>query len=197
MARLIQRKFGNISVLYHSKMSSEARTRNMEMFRQNQARILVSCRCLDEGIDVPDADIAIVLSGSSVSRQRIQRLGRILRKSPEKPMAVLYYFYIQESADDPVFLRGVEDSKSINMHYNSLEQVFSNTLYEYAAIELLNRARDAGMGEPQLKEIRACLVEGLPLKENQQEKFMIQSESRHEHNYWQIMKKMHQFFGFD
>ena len=199
MSRLIQRKFGNICALYHSKMSSDARQRNMEMFRKNHARILVSCRCLDEGIDVPDADIAVVLSGSSVSRQRIQRLGRILRKSPEKPMAVLYYLFIQESADDPIFLRGAEDSKSVNMQYNSLEQFFSNTLYEYAAIELLKRAQNAGIHDPQLKEIRACLVEGLPqtdylMDDNQLELLISKAQNRHEQNYWKVMKKMHRFF---
>ena len=81
MRFFLQRRFGNCCEIYHSEMTKEARSRAMEVFRLRQARILVSCRCLDEGIDVPDANIAIVLSSSSVSRQRIQRLGRVDRKS--------------------------------------------------------------------------------------------------------------------
>jgi superfamily II DNA or RNA helicase len=43
---------------------------------------------LNEGVDVPDANVAIVVSGSSASREYIQRLGRVLRPKPRS--AVLY-----------------------------------------------------------------------------------------------------------
>lgn len=49
---------------------------------------IVSAHVLDEGIDVPDASCAIVVSGSSSSREFIQRLGRVVR--PSKPKAILY-----------------------------------------------------------------------------------------------------------
>jgi superfamily II DNA or RNA helicase len=39
---------------------------------------------LDEGIDVPDASVAIIISGTGSSREYIQRLGRILRKREGK-----------------------------------------------------------------------------------------------------------------
>ncbi len=86
------------------------------------------------------------------------------------------------------------------MHYDSLEQFFSNTLYEYAAIELLDQAQKAGINDSQLKEIRACLVEGLPqtdylMNENQLEQLRSRAQSRHERNYWNVMKKMHRIFN--
>jgi superfamily II DNA or RNA helicase len=43
---------------------------------------------LNEGVDVPDANVAIVVSGSAASREYIQRLGRVLRPKPRQ--AVLY-----------------------------------------------------------------------------------------------------------
>ena len=44
----------------------------------------MTSRVLDEGVDVPDASMAVILSGSGSNRQFVQRLGRILRKSPGK-----------------------------------------------------------------------------------------------------------------
>ena len=40
---------------------------------------MVAVRSLDEGVDVPEAEIAIIASGSRSKRQRIQRMGRVLR----------------------------------------------------------------------------------------------------------------------
>jgi superfamily II DNA or RNA helicase len=44
---------------------------------------------LDEGVDVPEANVGIILSGSGSKREFVQRLGRILRKKGDKK-AVLY-----------------------------------------------------------------------------------------------------------
>ena len=49
---------------------------------------IVTGRVLNEGVDVPDANVAIVVSGSSTTREYIQRLGRIIR--PKESRAVLY-----------------------------------------------------------------------------------------------------------
>jgi superfamily II DNA or RNA helicase len=50
---------------------------------------VVTSRVLNEGVDLPDASVAIVISGSATVREHVQRLGRILRKRPDK-RAVLY-----------------------------------------------------------------------------------------------------------
>lgn len=77
---------------YHSGISDQARKNAMDGFRDGRIRILVSCRGLDEGMDVPAASVGIVLSGSSVSRQHIQRLGRIIRKMGRNPWHVCIIF---------------------------------------------------------------------------------------------------------
>nr|WP_309131252.1 sigma-70 family RNA polymerase sigma factor [Brevibacterium sp.] len=55
----------------------------LQQFGSGHAKVLCAPRILDEGIDVPDADLAIVLSGSSTPRQMIQRLGRIIRRKSD------------------------------------------------------------------------------------------------------------------
>ncbi len=64
--------------------SKEERADILGKFRSGVYRGVVTSRVLDEGVDVPDASMAVIISGSGSSRQFIQRLGRILRKSEGK-----------------------------------------------------------------------------------------------------------------
>ncbi len=50
----------------------------------------VTCRALDEGFNVPEAQLGIIAASTATRRQRIQRLGRVLRPSKEKERAVVY-----------------------------------------------------------------------------------------------------------
>ena len=55
--------------------------------------VLVSCTALDEGFDMPEADGAMILSASSSKRQRIQRMGRVLRITANKENALIVTVY--------------------------------------------------------------------------------------------------------
>jgi len=52
--------------------------------------VLVSIKCLDEGVDIPAVSHAFILASSQNPRQFVQRRGRVLRKSPGKNMAVIH-----------------------------------------------------------------------------------------------------------
>jgi superfamily II DNA or RNA helicase len=56
----------------------------LKRFRDGTLRGIVTSKVLDEGIDIPEASIGIILSGTGSSREFIQRLGRLLRKSDGK-----------------------------------------------------------------------------------------------------------------
>lgn len=60
----------------------------LEGFRSGALTKLVTGRVLNEGVDVPDANVAIIASGSASMREYVQRLGRVLRPKPEE--ALLY-----------------------------------------------------------------------------------------------------------
>ena len=197
--RLLRRAHANLCAIYHSEMSKEARQRNMSDFREGRVRILISCKCLDEGVDVPDANVGIVLSGAAVPRQRIQRLGRILRRAEGKSAACLYYLYIRESSEDPSFLPGLEENRCRSLRFLPLENAFSSELYEYAAADLLSSAHQAGLSSRQLKELRQCLTEGLSradylLDPAQLHQSRQAATTRHEANYWHAMEKLHDLF---
>ena len=210
--RVIHRRYGNISGLYHSGLPRDARKRVLEGFRENNFRVLVSCRCLDEGLDVPDADVGIVMSSSAVPRQRIQRLGRIIRRSDSKAGACLYYIYIRESNDDKSYLAGLDECPSLDLRYYSNERVFANPMYEYAASEILREAARGGavvtcgakkipaMSDKALAELRSCLLEGLTrsdylLPDKVISEMIRAGETVHQRNYWRVMKRMNQYMS--
>jgi superfamily II DNA or RNA helicase len=82
----ISRRFCLPSITY--KTPTEERRTILERFRTGQYTKLVTGRVLNEGVDVPDCRVAIIVSGNSTKREYIQRLGRILR--PKVGQALLY-----------------------------------------------------------------------------------------------------------
>lgn len=58
---------------------------------------IVTGRVLNEGVDVPDANVAIVVSGSSTTREYIQRLGRVIR--PKATTAMLYEVITRQTSE--------------------------------------------------------------------------------------------------
>jgi superfamily II DNA or RNA helicase len=82
----ISRRFCIPSITY--KTPTEERRTILERFRSGEYTKLVTGRVLNEGVDVPDCRVAIIVSGNSTKREYIQRLGRILR--PKEGQAMLY-----------------------------------------------------------------------------------------------------------
>jgi len=74
----------------------------LQRFRDGTYSRIVAANVLDEGVDVPDANVAVVLSGSSSEREFTQRLGRILRPKADGGRAVLYELVSAETAEERV-----------------------------------------------------------------------------------------------
>lgn len=85
---------------YHSAIGPDIRRDNLRMFRRGQLDALVSCRALDEGVNIPEASIAVVASSTASARQRIQRLGRVLRPTEGKQRATIYTLYATKIEED-------------------------------------------------------------------------------------------------
>jgi len=76
----------------------------LEAFNKGEVLALATSKVLNEGVNIPAASVAIVLSGSGSTREHIQRLGRILRKQPDKE-AVLYEVVASETTEEHISKR--------------------------------------------------------------------------------------------
>lgn len=195
---LLTREFPGQAGRCHSKMDKQVRRQALERFRNGELRILVSCRALDEGFDVPDADVGIVLSCASIERQRIQRLGRILRRREGKHISSLYYLYLEHTVEDPSFFSEMpEQSISCHLLYCDKTEAFSFPEYEQAAIQVLERFGQVSSDEAVQKEARKCILAGMIrsdwmlgriLGEHIWEKKIDGSKTTEEKNYWICMR---------
>ncbi|MCK4475898.1 MAG: DEAD/DEAH box helicase family protein [Methanophagales archaeon] len=77
-----------IPAITHTTQKEE-RAEILENFREGKYKVVVTSKVLEEGIDVPEASVGVILSGSGSKREYKQRLGRILRKKEGK-LAILY-----------------------------------------------------------------------------------------------------------
>jgi superfamily II DNA or RNA helicase len=76
--------------VYHSRLPLKLRASMLANYRRGELDVLVTCRALDEGFNVPETEIGIVAASTATRRQRIQRLGRVVRPAPGKSTATIY-----------------------------------------------------------------------------------------------------------
>ncbi len=79
--------------------SAPERREVLDRFRRGDYSRVITSNVLDEGVDVPDANVAVVLSGSGSEREFTQRLGRILRAKDDGGRAILYEVVTEETAE--------------------------------------------------------------------------------------------------
>lgn len=85
----------------HGGLPGDKRRIRLAQFRNHNLQAVVAPRVLDEGVDVPDAQTAIVLAAFRTRRQMIQRLGRVLRVKPDGRSASLLVAYAVDTREDP------------------------------------------------------------------------------------------------
>ena len=102
------------ATMYHSRIAGPRRRENLRMFRKGIFDVLVCCRALDEGLNIPEVQVAIIASSTSSTRQRIQRLGRVLRPHTSKAKASVYTLFAtrverDRLAEEAIALKEIAD----------------------------------------------------------------------------------------
>ena len=98
------------NILCNNFTAEESSTRRKEIlqaFEEGDTKCLISIRVLDEGIDVPGVETAVIIASSRNRRQFVQRRGRVLRKAEGKTLAKIYDFICLPP-------RGIYDSKIVD-----------------------------------------------------------------------------------
>ena len=80
------------------------RSRAIAGFRSGECPVLVSAQVLEEGFDVPDADLAIVVGGTASTRRHVQRVGRVLRPREGK-RALIYELAVADTTETSYVVR--------------------------------------------------------------------------------------------
>ena len=93
IAKEINRRGLGQSGIYDANTARADRQRLLKAFELGSMKYLLSMRCLDEGVDIPSANVAYFLASSSNPRQFVQRRGRVLRLHKDKEAASIYDYF--------------------------------------------------------------------------------------------------------
>jgi len=92
---------GFTAASHHSGIEKKERARRLADFESGVLKVIVTAHTLEEGIDVPAADLGIIFGGSKQRREMVQRLGRVLRLKPDGRDARFVVLYVEETSEDP------------------------------------------------------------------------------------------------
>jgi RNA polymerase primary sigma factor len=106
------------SAAFSSNLANEERIRLLDRFREGYIKTLSAPKVLDEGIDVPEADVGIIISASHSKRQMIQRMGRIIRPKIDNRHATFYIIYARNTNEDPAY----------GTHENFLNEMYDHAM---------------------------------------------------------------------
>ena len=85
----------------HSGLDPQTRRSVLDRFAAGELRVVAAPQVLDEGIDVPAADVAVILAASRSRRQMVQRMGRILRRKADGRRARFVVVAVEGTIEDP------------------------------------------------------------------------------------------------
>ena len=108
----------------------------LKLFSEGSYKALVAIKCLDEGVDVPVAENAIILSSTSNPREHVQRRGRILRRAPGKKYAIIYDILVFPEEPTDV---GSKVMKNEILRYREFA---ANAINSYDCLKLLRKYYD-------------------------------------------------------
>ncbi len=185
--------YPNLVGLYHSGMDVKVKKRALEQYKSSVLRILITCKALDEGLNVPDTDVGIIVSSSSTLRQRVQRLGRILRKS--KKIKKLYYLFVENSNEDTALLSDMNDSMTgiVPMLYGRFNDgAFHNEHYEVLMRQVILHMEKSALNSKIISTLQQNLELGLIrcdwwMAENDCRSCIELARSKEERNYYIAM----------
>lgn len=125
VTRILGNEFGMSVAQFTSRENMETRAIIKEQFqRGDRLQAIVAIKCLDEGVNIPGIKTAFILASTTNPKEYIQRRGRVLRKAPNKPYAVLYDFVtLPRPLDSVSALTKEQAQRDISLVKNELSRV--------------------------------------------------------------------------
>jgi DNA phosphorothioation system restriction enzyme len=140
VVRILGSELGYRVNSYTAEVPLEEREDLRHQFETGELQGLVAIRCLDEGVDIPAIQTAVILASSTNPRQFIQRRGRILRPHPNKRRATLF---------DTIVLPPELERESLEVERNLLRKELRRF------VEFADLADNAGEARVKLSEVQS------------------------------------------
>ena len=109
------------------------REKLIKLFEDGYYKVLVAIKCLDEGVDIPIADTAIIMSSTSNPREYVQRRGRILRRYPGKEYANIYDMIVFPKR------KTEQSSKISDKEAERYREFAQNAINSYECLKILDK----------------------------------------------------------
>jgi superfamily II DNA or RNA helicase len=179
---------------YHSDMEPLAKMRALDSYRHGEKKAIVCCRALDEGLNVPETDAGIIVSASGSGRQRIQRLGRVIRRMDGTRPKRIYYLYIPGACEPPEILPDGTGTAARYLRYDMAANSFKHPGYDEPASKVLETLAMSGASEPMLQNAKSQLDKGsvrgdFMFSEKTCLRYALEAQNR-EKDYWIAMLLM-------
>lgn len=110
---------------YTSKENEFERRTAIEQFKNNSYSTLVAIKCLDEGVNIPQIERAVIMASSTNPREFIQRRGRILRNYLGKNLAEIYDFIVYDSDYPSLIKKELERLREFASIAKNSKEIFS------------------------------------------------------------------------
>lgn len=114
----------------------------IDQFREGTMQVLVGLKCLDEGIDIKNARVAILMASTTNPREFIQRVGRVIRVDKGKPYSEIYDLivttYAEDSLNNKILKKEAKRSKIIACNaenYEEVKEIFTRNGVDLDGIE--------------------------------------------------------------
>lgn len=89
------------SLALHGKSTNEERQEGLRSFQNGDLKVVCAPQILNEGIDVPDAEVAVIVGASQNRREMIQRMGRVIRLKSDNRFARILITFMKGTPEDP------------------------------------------------------------------------------------------------
>jgi superfamily II DNA or RNA helicase len=101
-----------LAEIYHSKRTLKQRREALRRFKEGEVNILCSTKALNQGLDIPNANVGIICGLTSKALSMIQRIGRLIRFEKNK-IGKIYILYIKDSQEEKWLKNSVRDLNEV------------------------------------------------------------------------------------
>jgi superfamily II DNA/RNA helicase len=157
---LLQKNYPGKICKYHSEMSPLAKQCSLESYRQGEKTAIVCCRALDEGLNVPETDAGIIISMGGSLRQRVQRIGRIVRRGDGARPKQIYYLHIPGTTESSAILPGKTGTITRDLDYDITLNRFKHPGYDELAARAIAKLSASGASIPRIENAEKQFIKG-------------------------------------